>query len=116
MQFQSRPGFTSTVVSVLVQKCCQLQLTAVTTSNPASLSELTARLVGGRVLASSDDAIMSVDGEALSAMSRVSRKKCVTLEKPPIVALYGSCMNFYTSHTTQITLMCNVHANTLTNS
>ena len=78
------------------------------TSNPASLSELTERFVGGTALLlvlmvsfGCDELIISVDGDARSATNRVSRRKWVTFEKPPIVALYGSCMNFYTHTQTQ---------------
>jgi len=69
------------------------------TSKPASLIELTARLPGARQLSRPDDVIMSLDGDTWSPVNSVSRRKCVTFEKPPIVALYGSCMNFYTVST-----------------
>ena len=57
----------------------KLLLTAVMNSNPASLSELTARLVVSAVavagVVSSDDIIMSADGLDRSATSSVSRRK-----------------------------------------
>ena len=53
----------------------KLLLTAVMTSKPASLSELTARLLGAKLVVSSDDIIISVDGEARSPVNSVSRRK-----------------------------------------
>jgi len=44
-------------------------------SKPASLSELTARLVVLAGMVSSDDVIMSAEGDDRSAVNRVSRRK-----------------------------------------
>ena len=71
-------------------------LTAVTISNPASAEVLTAKSV--IILPFSDRSSTSLcdkGNSCRSTASKVSRRKWVTFEKPPIVALYGSWMNFW---------------------